>query len=78
MKSKLIISQIGYCQSLNFLVGILLMHMDEEDAFWTLDAMLRDYLPSDLYDPSLRGLHCELYVMNDYRISLIHCRLWNN
>jgi hypothetical protein len=26
--------EVGYCQSLNFLVGMMLLFMDEESAFW--------------------------------------------
>ena len=28
--------EVGYCQGMNFLVGILLLHCSEEDAFWLL------------------------------------------
>eukprot|EP01027_Heterolobosea_sp_BB2_P001737 GEZU01002593.1.p1 GENE.GEZU01002593.1~~GEZU01002593.1.p1 ORF type:complete len:201 (+),score=66.86 GEZU01002593.1:44-604(+) len=41
--------KIGYCQSLNFIAATLLLHMDEESAFWTLVIMLEDYLPGIIY-----------------------------
>lgn len=56
--------KIGYCQSMNFLAGILLLHMPEEHAFWTLDVILTDYLPHDLYDPTMNGLKCEIHVLS--------------
>lgn len=31
---------VGYCQGMSYLVGALLMHMPEEDAFWALYALL--------------------------------------
>jgi len=34
--------EIGYCQGMNFVTGILLMEMEEERAFWTLYAMLNN------------------------------------
>jgi hypothetical protein len=37
--------KIGYCQSLNFLAGLLLLFMDEQRAFWMLDLITRVYLP---------------------------------
>lgn len=27
-------TQVGYCQGMGFVVALLLMHLDEEDAFW--------------------------------------------
>lgn len=32
---------IGYCQGMTFLVGILLMHTDEESSFWILVQMMK-------------------------------------
>lgn len=36
---------VGYCQGMNFIVGVLLLFMDEEDAFWCLSALVEDRLP---------------------------------
>jgi TBC1 domain family member 6 len=33
-------SRVGYCQSLNFIAGILLLFLDEEKAFWTLTCVV--------------------------------------
>jgi hypothetical protein len=49
---------------MNYLAGVLLLHMPEEHAFWTLDVILHDYLPEDLYDPTMNGLKCEVYVLS--------------
>lgn len=35
-------SEVGYCQGMSGLAGILLMYMDEEDAFWALVVLLSD------------------------------------
>lgn len=48
---------IGYCQSMNFIVGILLLFMEEEDAFWMLCivveqlACLCDFRGSEIFSP---------------------------
>ncbi|MCD7450026.1 hypothetical protein HAX54_003082 [Datura stramonium] len=34
---------VGYCQAMNFFAGLLLLLMPEENAFWTLVAILDDY-----------------------------------
>ncbi|KAI9663411.1 MAG: hypothetical protein M1829_006103 [Trizodia sp. TS-e1964] len=45
---------IGYCQSLNFLAGLLLIFMEEERAFWMLCIITKEYLPGT-HDLSLEG-----------------------
>lgn len=47
--------RIGYCQSMNYLCGLLLLHMDEETSFWTLAALIEDILPPNYYSASLLG-----------------------
>lgn len=37
-------TDVGYCQGMNFLAGILLLLMPEENAFWTLSGLMEDYL----------------------------------
>lgn len=37
-----IILQVGYCQGMATVAGILLMFMDEEPAFWALNCLLSD------------------------------------
>ncbi|KAK9291054.1 hypothetical protein L1049_009239 [Liquidambar formosana] len=34
---------VGYCQAMNFFVGLLLLMMPEENAFWTLVGIIDDY-----------------------------------
>jgi len=35
--------EIGYCQGISFLGGVLLMHMTEEESFWVLVQILKKY-----------------------------------
>ncbi|XP_051163272.1 USP6 N-terminal-like protein isoform X1 [Leptopilina boulardi] len=34
--------EVGYCQGMSVLAGLLLLYMDEEDAFWGLSVLLTD------------------------------------
>ena len=54
---------IGYCQSLNFLAGYLLLFFSEEDAFWLMVATVNVLLPSDYFTDSMLGLHTDLNVL---------------
>ena len=46
---------LGYCQSMNFVAGSLLIFMEEENAFWTFAAIIEDILPKDYYTLNLLG-----------------------
>ena len=54
--------KIGYCQSLNFLAGLLLLFMDEEKSFWMLNIITRVYLPGT-HDVNLEGANVDLGVL---------------
>ena len=54
--------RIGYCQSLNFLAGLLLLFVDtEEHAFWLLNVITTIYLPGT-HETSLEGSKVDLGV----------------
>ena len=54
--------RIGYCQSLNFLAGLLLLFLPEEKAFWLLHIITTRYLPGT-HDISLEGANVDLWVL---------------
>jgi hypothetical protein len=55
--------EVGYCQSLNFLAGFLLMLMGEEQAFWCLDVLCNELLPMDYYSHTLLGVQADQRVL---------------
>ncbi|KAL8926152.1 MAG: hypothetical protein Q9208_003055 [Pyrenodesmia sp. 3 TL-2023] len=54
--------QIGYCQSLNFLAGLLLLFLPEEKTFWMLHVITANYLPGT-HEVSLEGANVDLWVL---------------
>lgn len=54
--------KIGYCQSLNFVAGLLLLFMEEEKAFWMLNIITRVYLPGT-HELNLEGANVDLGVL---------------
>ena len=54
--------RIGYCQSLNFLAGLLLLFLSEEKAFWMLHIVTTIYLPGT-HELSLEGTNVDLWIL---------------
>lgn len=56
---------IGYCQSMNFIVGILLLFYPKEldKCYWMLVAIVEIVLPPDYYTPSMSGIHVDIMVL---------------
>lgn len=54
--------RIGYCQSLNFIAGLLLLFLPEEKAFWMLHVITTTHLPGT-HEISLEGANVDLWVL---------------
>ncbi|KAI8366106.1 rab-GTPase-TBC domain-containing protein [Radiomyces spectabilis] len=54
---------VGYCQSLNYIVGMLLIFMKEEEAFWTLVTIVQNILPAGVYDITMEGSNLDQTVL---------------
>lgn len=54
-------TSIGYCQGLGFVVGPLLMHMSDAEAFCVLVRLMSHYNLRQCYLPDLSGLHLRVY-----------------
>ena len=57
---------VGYCQSLNYVCGALLMApLPEEDAFFALCTIVEDLLPADYYTADLLGARIDQLVFGE-------------
>ncbi|OJD18171.1 hypothetical protein AJ78_01783 [Emergomyces pasteurianus Ep9510] len=54
-------NKIGYCQGLGFVVGPLLMHMSDAEAFCVLVRLMDHYDLRSCFLPTLSGLHLRIY-----------------
>ena len=54
--------QVGYCQGMAFVAGVILMYLPEEPAFRMLMSLMAETGPNlrRLYTPGLEGLKTEL------------------
>lgn len=55
-------TEIGYCQSMNFLAALLLLFLSEEKAFWMLVIITRKYLPG-VHSVNLEGVNVDQGVL---------------
>ncbi|CEP18710.1 hypothetical protein [Parasitella parasitica] len=67
---------IGYCQSLNYIAGMLLLFMDEEETFWTFVTLINDILPPNTYDVTMEGANVDQNVLM-ILISERYPQVWN-
>ncbi|ORX38703.1 rab-GTPase-TBC domain-domain-containing protein [Kockovaella imperatae] len=57
---------VGYCQGMNMLAATLLLtHPDEEQAYWTLVAIVERLLPAAFFSPDLHGSRVDQMVLDD-------------
>jgi hypothetical protein len=54
---------VGYCQSLNYLAGMLLLFLKEEEAFWSLATIAQTILPAGVYDVTMEGASIDQAVL---------------
>ena len=62
---SLVDPEVGYCQGLCFIVGLLLMHVPEEDAFAIFCEMMlnRKFGLRDLYKPGMHQLGLNIFLL---------------
>ncbi|EDQ86059.1 uncharacterized protein MONBRDRAFT_28750 [Monosiga brevicollis MX1] len=56
---------IGYCQGLGMLVGWATLIMEEEEAFWFIQALLREHVSDDYYGSTLLGAMADQQVLRE-------------
>ncbi|XP_054706992.1 uncharacterized protein LOC129216802 [Uloborus diversus] len=57
--------QLGYCQGMNFLVGMMLLFVGPEDAFWCLVAIVERYFASCYFDQGLVGAQADQELLKE-------------
>uniref|UniRef100_A0A671RGX7 TBC1 domain family member 4 n=1 Tax=Sinocyclocheilus anshuiensis TaxID=1608454 RepID=A0A671RGX7_9TELE len=67
---SLLDTEVGYCQGISFVAGLLLLHMSEEQAFDTLKFLMYDLGIRRQYRPDMISLQIQMYqlsrLLHDY------------
>ncbi|XP_072252721.1 TBC1 domain family member 4 isoform X2 [Leuresthes tenuis] len=71
---SLLDTEVGYCQGISFVAGVLLLHMSEEQAFDMLKFMMYDLGIRRQYKPDMVSLQIQMYqlsrLLHDYHRDL--------
>ncbi|XP_027249802.1 TBC1 domain family member 4 isoform X3 [Cricetulus griseus] len=74
---SLLDKEVGYCQGISFVAGVLLLHMSEEQAFEMLKFLMYDLGFRKQYRPDMMSLQIQMYqlsrLLHDY-----HQELYNH
>jgi hypothetical protein len=62
---------IGYCQSLNFLAGTMLLFLSDEEAFWLLATVVDKLLPPDCYSKSMIGSYTDQLLVTQFMMKYL-------
>lgn len=60
---SLLDSEVGYCQGLSFIGGVLLMHLEEKEAYYMLRYLMLELGLRRQYLPDMAALQVQLYQM---------------
>lgn len=60
---SLLDSEVGYCQGLSFIGGVLLMHLEEQEAYYMLRYLMLELGLRRQYLPDMAALQVQLYQM---------------
>ncbi|XP_013928092.1 PREDICTED: TBC1 domain family member 4, partial [Thamnophis sirtalis] len=73
---SLLDKEVGYCQGISFVAGVLLLHMSEEQAFEMLKFLMYDLGFRKQYRPDMMSLQIQMYqlsrLLHDYHRDLDH------
>uniref|UniRef100_A0A8D0MUW2 TBC1 domain family member 4 n=1 Tax=Sus scrofa TaxID=9823 RepID=A0A8D0MUW2_PIG len=71
---SLLDKEVGYCQGISFVAGVLLLHMSEEQAFEMLKFLMYDLGFRKQYRPDMMSLQIQMYqlsrLLHDYHRAL--------
>lgn len=73
---SLLDTEVGYCQGISFVAGVLLLHMSEEQAFDMLKFLMYDLGIRRQFRPDMVSLQIQMYqlsrLLHDYHRDLYH------
>jgi len=63
---SLVFKETGYVQAMVYIASVLLMYMNEEDAFWTMVSIMSKYDQKKYYVQSMGGVWESFYILQKF------------
>lgn len=60
------ISNFKYVREVNDILGIILIHLSEEESFWLMKILIEDVLPKEFFHPSYVTIQQESMLLNQF------------
>ena len=73
---SLIDKEVGYCQGSAFIVGLLLMHLPEEEAFAVFVTLMQEFKLRELFKPSMAELGLCMFQLENMLQVCLNCNIY--
>ena len=64
-------TEIGYCQGMGFIAGLLLTYVPEDSAFGLMDSLMKAYGMQSLYAAGMPGVYKTMYVAQELGLTYL-------
>jgi hypothetical protein len=51
-----------YCQGMSYIAALMLQHLPEREAFWSLAALVEEFLPAGYFTDDLQGAYMDQFI----------------
>ena len=67
---SIVFPEVGYCQGLNFIAGVFLMYLNDEDAFWIMYSLFVKYDRKTIF-ATIKDVERHIFIYEKLLIKLL-------